>query len=472
LPNIILRTAMDGSAPVQVTDAAPTTANLWRQLWLLTLPALAHQLLRLAVDLSDQLLVGYCPLPVGLDRPVYLAALTTAGYVAWFLSSCMVIVSVGSTALVARFIGAGERELAVRVTNQSLTLAVVVGCVATAVGLLGLETFISWLQLQGPAARAAVEFLTPVLIVLPFQVLETAGIACLNGAGDTRSGMWVLGGLAVLNLPLAWGLCFGIGPVPALGFVGVAWGTAIAHVAGGSCVLLLLLGGRAGLWLRPTWLWLDVSLQYRLLRVSVPAALDSLSVVAGQFWFLSIVNSLGQVAASAHGIALRWEGLGYMSGQAVGIAAMTLVGQNLGAGRPEVAARCGWTALQLGVLVMTTMGAVFFLLAEPMFRLLCPDEPSVIEQGVPVLRLVAFAMPALACVNVLTASLRGAGDTRWPVLFTWIGFLGVRIPLAYGLTWAAWGLFGTWVAMVADLGLRGGLFLLRFASGAWQKIKV
>ena len=93
-------------------------------------------------------------------------------------------------------------------------------------------------------------------------------------------------------------------------------------------------------------------------------------------------------------------------------------------------------------------------------------QQAVIDAGVPVLRLVAFAMPALASTIIFTAALRGAGDTRVPVLFTWVGFLGVRIPLAYLLTRPelGLGLLGAWLAMFADLWVRGVFFLVRFAS--------
>jgi Na+-driven multidrug efflux pump len=210
-------------------------------------------------------------------------------------------------------------------------------------------------------------------------------------------------------------------------------------------------------------------------------------VVLGQLWFLSIVNRLGDEASGAHGIALGWEALGYLSGAAFGTAAMTLVGQNLGAGRPDRAARSGWIAFLLGLGVMSLMGLVFFALARPMFLLFCPDpwQEGIVELGVPVLRLVAFAMPPLACAMIFTQALRGAGDTRVPVLFTWIGFLCVRIPLAYLLAlpevdlgplgrWQGYnlGLFGAWVAMIADVFVRGGFFLWRFGSGAWKAMRV
>jgi Na+-driven multidrug efflux pump len=125
---------------------------------------------------------------------------------------------------------------------------------------------------------------------------------------------------------------------------------------------------------------------------------------------------------------------------------------------------------------MAGMGALFFALAEPMFRLFCPHpgQEPIVRAGVGVLRLVAFAMPALASCLVLAWALRGAGDTRVPMLFTWLGFFGVRIPLAYALTrpGVGLGLLGAWLAMFADLHVRGLLFLWRFAGGRWREVNV
>src|SRR5262249_47803464 len=151
-----------------------------------------------------------------------------------------------------------------------------------------------------------------------------------------------------------------------------------------------LAGGWFGLRLDWRLLWPDYHLLHRLLRVSIPAGFDSLSVTVGQLWFLSLVNRLGDVARAAHGIALGWEAMAFLSGAAFGTAAMTLVGQNLGAGRPDQAARSGWTAFGLGAAVMCTMGVIFFTLAPWMFAQFCPDpeQAPIIDAGVPVLRLV------------------------------------------------------------------------------------
>jgi Na+-driven multidrug efflux pump len=111
-----------------------------------------------------------------------------------------------------------------------------------------------------------------------------------------------------------------------------------------------------------------------------------------------------------------------------------------------------------------------------MFWLYCGNEgqEEVARIGESVLRLIAFAMPGLASTMVFTAALRGAGDTRVPVLFTWVGFLLVRIPLAYLLTEPRFhlGLYGAWLAMTADLYVRGAFFLWRFAGGRWKHARV
>jgi putative MATE family efflux protein len=500
---------MNQQATSEVAPLAETALPLpsWRLVIALSLPVLAQQGLSFAVLLSDRYLAGHL---VVENQAAMQAAQTTAHYLAWFITCYNVIVTVGSTALVARCVGAVDHRLAVEVTHQALLLAVILGLAATAWAFAGgVRWMVELLKLKDEAAQFATDYALILFGLLVFQTIEVAGIACLVGAGDTRTGLWVMIGVAVINVPLAWGFS-GLrpdwfpgfdefilkwSPFPDLGFNGIALGTALSHVLGGVFVLGVLGRGRFGLRLEPSLFWPRFDLLYRLLRISVPAGFDSLSVVAGQFWFLSIVNDFGDKASAAHGIALVWEGLGYLSGAAFGTAAMTLVGQNLGAKRPGEATRAGWMAFALACGVMTTMGLIFYTFAPQMFRLFCPhaSQQPIVELGVPVLQLIAFAMPPLASTIVFTNALRGAGDTRVPVIFTWIGFFVVRIPLAYYLSlsdfslivpvyfvtleWGPFvgldgGLYGCWLAMCADLGVRGVFFLGRFARGAWQLQRV
>jgi putative MATE family efflux protein len=497
------------------TSSAVLQRSLWRWTLALALPVMVQQFLTLAVSLSDRLIAGrflgmseshWAEYQARYGRALalqahpdlssrlvaawlireaeqqrlrvvaYQSAQTTAGYLSWFLSSFTVLVSVGATAVVARHVGAGEWEQANRATHQAILLGLAFGLAGSVAGLLITDWLVQVLRLQGEAAIYAAAYLRPIFLALTWQMVESVGLACLAGAGDTITGMWVLSGVAIINLPLSWAFCLGWGPFPELGFVGIAVGTACSQVLGSLAVLLVLKHGRAGLRLRRRYFRIEAELMVRILRVSIPAGVDSLSVVVWQLWFLSIVNRLGMVASAAHGIAIQWEALGYLSGGAFAAAAMTMVGQSLGAGSPQRAAKSGWTAFGIGCGVMCVMGLVFYLLAEPMFRLFCPypEQEPIVHTGVPVLRLIAYAMPVLASCIIFTGALRGAGDTRVPVLFTWVGFLGIRIPLAYWLTGPDWqlGLLGAWLAMVSDLVVRGLAFLIRFAHGSWQGYRV
>jgi putative MATE family efflux protein len=442
----------------------------------LALPVLLQQIIIVTVNLSDRWLAGHIQAGSESAHASLQAAQTTAQYLAWFISSYTVLVSAGASAVVARCIGAGDPNAAIRATHQALILALSIGWIGSAFGLCFTEQLVRALNLRDEAAAQAVSYLQPMFWLLPFQVVEATGVACLQGAGDTRTGMFIQGGIALCNLPVAFIMCRGVGSWDGLGFRGIAWGTATCYTMGAIAVCLVLRRGRAGLLLHGREFRPDPPMLWRLLRISLPAGLDSLSVVAGQIVFLHIVNNLGNVAASAHGTALGWEQLSFQTAHPFGIAAMALVGQNLGARRPHDAARAGWTAFGLACLVSCSMGVLFYTFAPNMARFLNPEpeQANIVNEAIAVLRLVALVTPALVSTIVFTQALRGAGDTKVPVLFTWFGFLAVRLPLAYLLTSAIFnmGLYGAWLGMCADLLVRGTFFFARFAGGKWKKARV
>jgi putative MATE family efflux protein len=252
-------------------------------------------------------------------------------------------------------------------------------------------------------------------------------------------------------------------------------------------VAALLIGGRAGL--RPAWRWLkpDRAIIRRLLRIGVPGGADSLVVVFCHLWFVAVVNRLGDLATAAHGVAIRVESMAYMPGFAFHVAAATLAGQYLGAGDMPRAKRSSWTTLAVGGGVMSAIGLLMFSLPETMVRIFVrADQTEVIASASSLVRIVSLTMPALAAASILGGALRGAGDTRWPLLFTLGSMLCVRIPGAYLLSqhavsvplmdWtiegAGLGIVGAWYAMAIDITIRAALTAGRFKQGAWQHVKV
>ncbi|MFO0852099.1 MAG: MATE family efflux transporter [Gemmataceae bacterium] len=259
----------------------------WRTILALAWPALVQQGLLLTIQLYDQYLTGRF-------SQSHQAALTTANYMYWFVTSYTVVVNAGATALVGRLVGAKNLPLAGRAAGQALGLAAGFGALGAVAAAAGLPALLRVLNLGDEQAGFAAAYLAPLAGLLPFYMIEVGGIACLVGAGDTRTGPKVLATVAAVNVPLAYALSRGAGPVPDLGFVGIAWGTGLSHVAGSLLVVATLARGRYGLRVGLPDLLPDPALVRRLLRVSIPAAVDSLSVGVFQFVFLGMVNRLGR----------------------------------------------------------------------------------------------------------------------------------------------------------------------------------
>jgi putative MATE family efflux protein len=448
-------------------------ASITRQVLRLSGPVVVEQFLLYLIGISDTILTGR------YLASEHLAAVTVSTYLLWFLASLLTIVSVGATALVARFFGANRPDAAARIAEQAVAMALILGAAIMVVGWATAPLVVGALNLTGLSAEVATGFLRIILAVTPLLASTATGNACLRGAGDTRTGMWVMVLVNAVNVSLSWSLVRGIGPVPALGFKGIALGTATSEAVGGLVILSVLARGRAGLRIHPRGMvpaWSEIR---RILRISVPAAGESLTNTLCQLWFLSLINRLGAIATAAHGVAIRCESIAFLTVTAFSVAASTLTGQYLGALRPDLARRAALTAWGLGVIVLAALGVVIYNAADLMFELFLGDrQPSVAEQGVRVLRVVAFALPALATLNVLSGALRGAGDTRWPWVIVLFGNLVVRLPLTYLLASGraegglGWGLYGAWIAMFADLHVRAAFLAARFHHGGWRLSRV
>lgn len=465
---------VDGPEPVECDPRLPESGSgIARRVVALAAPVAVEQALLYLVGLSDTILAGRY---LAAD---YLAGVTVSSYLLWVVGSLLTIVSVGATALVARMTGAGERASAARVCQQAVGLALLVGTVILIVGGLAAPAIVRAMNLEGVAADAGALFLRIVLVVTPLLACTAAGIACLRGAGDTRTGMWVMILVNLINITMSWGLVRGLGPLPRLGFAGIAAGTACAEGVGGLVVLAILARGRSGLTLTPGGMIPRGPDVARMMRISLPAAGESLTNSGCQLWFLSLINRLGPTATAAHGVAIRCEALSFLTIGAFSVAASTLAGQYLGARRADLARRAAAIAWGLGTAVLVGIGAWLYFGAAWFFDVfLGGGKAEVAAAGVPVLRIVAFAMPALATINVLNGTLRGAGDTRWPWAIVVFGYLAVRIPLTYWLVppldagGLGWGLRGAWIAMLADLCTRGVLVAIRFLQGGWVHARV
>lgn len=435
----------------------------------LALPVLAENVLAMFVGWSDAILTGRI-----LVEERYLAAAGACSYLIWLIESFAALVSTGCQAIVARLVGADRVDEANHIVVQSLLLAFVLGLVLRLLVIFGAESVVTALNLETQAKELAVVYLRIVADCCPFMMLMMVGTMCLRAAGHTFAGMLIMSTVNIVNIALSWALTCGVGPIEGWGWPGVATGTAISFGVGGLITLAWLIRGYKDLRIPVAVPKPDPASFSRILKIGIPGAANSLGMVLCHLWFLSIIGKLGTTAMAAHIVAIRCESLSWLTADAFAIAAATLIGQSLGARRLDLARLYGWLSCLLGGLGMSFLGIIFFTAAYPMFWLFVdPSQTEVIELGVPVLRLVAFTMPGMAAAIIFTGAMRGAGDTRWPLIYNTVGLVTVRIPLAYALTdWMPWGLFGAWVAMFVDIYARGLAATWRYLAAGWTTIEV
>ena len=199
-------------------------------------------------------------------------------------------------------------------------------------------------------------------------------------------------------------------------------------------------------------------------------AAERAAVNLGQIAMTALVASLGTVALAANQIATTAEGLCYMPAYGISYAATALVGQSVGAQNREDAEGYGTLSGRLGFFLCLGTGARLFLLARPLATLFNSD-PAVVDQAALVLRIVSVAEPFFALSIVFTGALRGGQDVRFPMAASLICMWGVRIVLAPILVFVfRMGLEAVWIAMSADLVLRGILCTVRWRSGKWRRM--
>jgi putative MATE family efflux protein len=262
-------------------------------------------------------------------------------------------------------------------------------------------------------------------------------------------------------------------PLGGHGVQGIAWGTAIAWVCGCAAALAVLRLQSAPLRLRGRYLFPRRVVLWRVARIAGPNLLENLGHWSGNFISIALIGRLPDTASmAAHTVAVRMEALSFLPGLAMGVAASTLCSQYLGAGQPEMARRAvNWCWL-FGVLIMTFMGALFVAVPEFFVRL-ATNQPELLTSAPVLLFTTGFIQPLFASYLVLSSALRGAGDTRGPMLITYLSTYCVRLPLVYLLgLHLGYGIAGVWVALSTELAVRGLLFIARYKNGRWESIRV
>lgn len=442
------------------------TETLLPTVWFLAWPVIVNLFSEATVGLVDMLMVGR----LGAD------AVAGVGVGTQILGSISVVttaVATGTVALVARHVGAGEPGHARRVLGQSILAGFVLACCAIVPVLVWTPALVRLFGVQPQVVDASVAFTRLVVLSIPAgAVLFTIG-AGLRAAGDTRTPLLIGVIMNVVNIVLNWIFIFGHLGVPALGVRGSALGSLCAFTTGATMAFALLVRGRLRLSIHPRRdLRPDRAMIARVMRIGAPSGIEQFAMQMGFLVYLVFASHYGTAAVAAYFIGVRILALSFLPGIGFATAASALVGQNLGAGNPRGAVEAGWNATRLAVVFMSTTGLLLLVFATPIARLFV-DDAAVIEDTRWFIYMLGLCQPLMAVDYALGGALRGAGDTRFPLVTLFAGLYGCRLVFAWVVTHLA-GLSTPWLwaALIGDYASRAVLKAWRFRGGAWQRVRV
>ena len=428
-------------------------------------PVVLERLSLSVLSAVDAALVGHY---LGADA---IAAVGISTLLFWIPLSGALAIDVGSTAVIARDIGAGDRSRVQAGLHAALIAAFLWGLFCTAIIFTFAPFFMRAMGADADVQALGVEYLRAGCLGLPLMMVFYAIAGSLRGLGNTWMSMVILVIVNLINAAVTFLLISGI--VADLGMRAPGIGYAMASVGGGVLALALLVSGIGPIRLDPRRIFETNRDSFaRLARIGLPVGLEEGQFMLAFLVYTRIVAHLGTEQLAAHSVALRSLEVAILPGFALGTAATALVGQSLGAGDPdraeEVAKRVRFFALS----ALCVMAVVQFVMAPHIVALFIND-PAVVETATKLLRVFSFALPGMAIHASLSGALRGAGDVRFVLgTFTFSAW-GVRVPIATFMVFAL-GLSVpfVWVAAVTENWVRAALTTWRFRSGKWKSLKV
>ena len=406
-----------------------TTGAIPPKLTQLAWPLVLGNLLQTFYNLADMFWVGR----IGADS---VAAVALMFPLSWMFVSTAMGLTAATIALVSQYVGADDQRAADRVVAQTILLALAVSTVLASVGLYFRRPLLTLIGAEDQVFVEALAYIEVIFLALPLTFLFFAFRSSLQGAGDTKTAMWLVLISAGLNVILDPFFILGWGPFPEMGTRGAAVATFIARAVAAAAGVYILLDGRYGVKLYVGDLVPDVSVQRQLVDIGYPATLDGWARSFAAVAMAGFVARFGPAATAAYGIGVRYMSITWSVAGAVGDATATGVGQNLGSKTPDRAARVAWVATA-GTMVIIGAAALALLAFPAQAMRIFVADPEVIAEGVVFLRIIAPFWALFAGVMVLQGAFRGAGNTREAMVLSFLSRWIFRVPVALALAFTA-----------------------------------
>ena len=444
-----------------------TSKGLYRDIVKIAWPTLIELTLAQLTSMFDLMMVG------NLGQTA-ISSVSLATQPKFILLTVFMSMNVGATALVARCKGAGQPDRANYFMRQALVFNLFFSVISTVIGLLFTRQLIG---IMNPPSEATWEGGSVYLRIqlyglIPLAITFTI-TAVLRGVGNTKTAMMYNLTANVVNIIGNYLLIEGHFGFPAMGVAGASLATIIGQFVAFVIALIVILRPGQYLQLRFSESFKpDFGAIGEIAKIGIPAMIENVIMRVAVIIYTRQVAGLGETDYATHNICMNIQALSFMTGQAFATSATSLMGQSLGRRRPDMGEVYTSRCRRLGLIVALMLALLFFFLGEQIVKFY-NDEPEIVKSGGRILMFVAFMQPFQSSQFIVAGGLRGAGDTRSIAIIVMVTTLGVRAGLAVlAISVLHWGLYGAWIALVADQLLRTLLVRMRYNSGKWKTIKV
>lgn len=450
----------------QWLGAPYTTQEVYRTLMRIAWPAMLESVLIGMITFVDTLMISGC-------GPAAIAAVGLTNQPRQVFFAVFTALNIGVTAIVSRRRGQDDREGANRVLAQALSICSVLSVILCVIAFVFARPILLFAGGQDDTIDTAVMYFKITMVGTIFTAFGMVINAAHRGCGNTKISMYTNLSANVVNLVFNWLLINGVWIFPRLEVKGDAISTLMGNVVSFLISAYSLTAKDGYLKVRLKNLFrIDQENLKLIMRIGSSAAAEQVFVRIGFFAYAKMVATLGTEALATHQICMSIINLSYTFGDGLSIAASALVGQNLGRKRSDMAAIYGKSTQRVGALISIGMFSVF-MFGGGMLVGLFTDQQSIIDQGIKLLFIMAFASPAQISQIIFSGCLRGSGDTKY-VAYASLISIGILRPIfTYVLCYTLnLGLIGAWLSLLIDQYLRLTFSASRFARGKWKSVEL
>ena len=450
----------------EILGSLPTTREVYKNSFNMSWPCAFEAVLVSLVGSIDIMMVG------GLGAEA-IAAVGLTNQPKFVLLAMIFSLNVGVTAIVARRKGAEDFKGANSCLKQSIILSFIISLIMAISGYIFANEIMLFAGAGEDVINDSVAYYKILMVSIVFTSLSLTINAAQRGVGNTKISMRTNVIANIVNLIFNYFLINGIWIFPRLEIRGAAIATTLGSIVGFLMSVFSVYYNTRILDLRGKGNWkFDKATMKAFLSISGSSVVEQVFMRIGFFSFAIIVAALGTIAFATHQICMNVINLSFCFGDGLSAAAASLVGQNLGAKRPDKAKIYGKTGQRMAFIVSTVLFFVF-ILARKQIIMLFNSEEHIVSLGGMIMIIIAFTTHAQTSQTVYNGCLRGAGDTKFVALISFISIALIRPGLAWILCFPAnLGLKGAWIALFADQTMRYILGKKRFDSGKWTKIKI